>query len=104
MKIRYPNIKNIKLMIKNLVSNIKEKNNSLTQEKKNEIGISYIKQIQEYYDKQSKDEKSNPEIKIGANIHSLEFMVIETKILTHQLNVTDELLVALEEFIIKETI
>lgn len=104
MKTQYPNIKNIKLIIKNLVSKIKKKNNSLTQEKKNKIGLSYIKQIREYYDKQSEHKQSNSKTKISSNINSLEFMVIEAKILTHQLNVTDELLVALEEFIIKETI
>lgn len=71
----------------------------LTQKQKNKIAIDYIRQAREHYD----DESKQPTVgdKIGATMNSLELMVIEAKLLTGQLDATDDLLVALEEMLIK---
>lgn len=74
----------------------------MNQNRKNKIAIDYLRQIQDQYDKEGKDKTSHIGTQIGAHMNSLELMVIEAKLLTGQLNATDDLLVALEEFIIKQ--
>lgn len=74
----------------------------MTQRKKNKIALDYINQIKDNYEKESNDLNSHIGAKIGANMNSLHLMVIEAKLLTGQINATDDLLVALEELIIKQ--
>jgi hypothetical protein len=89
------------MKIKNLVTK-KKKILPLTRKKKNQIALDYIKQIKDNYDKESKDQNTHVGSKIGANMNSLYLMVIEAKLLTGQLDATDDLLVALEELIIRQ--
>lgn len=75
----------------------------MSQRKKNEIALEYLQQIQKHYDGQQKLD-IHIGSKIGVYMNSLELMVIEAKLLTGQLDATDELILELEKFVIDQTI
>lgn len=78
---------------------LKRKKILLTQKQKNKIAIDYIRQAREHYDNKIKQPTVGD--KISATMNSLELMSIEARLLTGQLDASDDLLVALEEMLIK---
>ena len=66
------------------------------------MNLDYIKQIKENYDKESKKPYINIATKIGVSMNSLSLMVIEARLLTDQIDATDELLVVLEKLAISQ--